>query len=172
MAKTKQQKQVDLDELTKRLSDAKSVVIAEYRGSTVKDMDKFRRTLSKENVETKVYKVTLLRKALEQNGIAAGNIDYKAPVILSLSQEDETAPARLVKNFSKEVKTISILSGIMDKHLVSREEVLALADLPSKDQLLAQVTGTIAAPLSGMVNVLSGNLRGLITVLNAIAQKS
>ncbi len=71
MAKSREQKESDLEELTKRLSTAKSAVFSEYRGTTVKDIDKFRRLLSSENVFSKVYKITLLKKALVKNGIDA-----------------------------------------------------------------------------------------------------
>ena len=89
-----------------------------------------------------------------------------------MSEEEETTPARLIKALSKDIKTLSILEGLLDKKLVSKEMVLALADLPSKDQLRAQVVGTIKAPISGFVNVLAGNIRGLINVLNAVASKT
>jgi large subunit ribosomal protein L10 len=172
MAKSREQKEKDLQELTDKLAEAKAVVFADYRGTTVKDIDNFRRTLAKDQVFSKVYKMTLVKKALAANGIEVGELDYKTPVILSLSMEEETAPARGVKNVAKDIKTINILSGILDKHLASREQVLALADLPSKDQLRAQLVGTINAPVSGFVNVLAGNVRGLLNVLNAMAQKS
>lgn len=170
MSKTKAQKEQDLQELVERLKNAKSVVMSEYRGTTVKDIDAFRRALSAENVKSKVYKITLINKALKENGIDAA-VDYKTPVILSTSEEEETTPARLVKKMSGTIPTIHILSGIVDNQLVGKEQVLALADLPSKEQLRAQVVGTINAPVTGFVNVLAGNLRGLINVLNAVAQK-
>jgi large subunit ribosomal protein L10 len=169
MAKLKAQKERDLEELTGKLKEAKSVVFTDYRGTTVKDLDTFRKTLNKENVFSKVYKITLVRKAMELNGIAAGSVEYKTPVILSLSTEDETTPARIIKNMTKELKTISILEGIVDSKVISKAQVVALADLPSKDQLRAQFVGTINAPISGFVNVLAANIRGLINVLNAVA---
>ena len=172
MAKKRTQKEADLAELTTRIKGAKSVVVTEYRGTTVKDIDKFRKALQAENVSSKVYKITLLQKALEANGITAEGLDFKAPVILSWSEEDETTPARLIKNFAKDVKTINILRGVVDHVVVSREQVLVLADLPSKQDLRAMLVGTINAPISGFVNVLAGNLRSLINVLNAVAQKS
>ncbi|HMR55378.1 MAG TPA: 50S ribosomal protein L10 [Candidatus Doudnabacteria bacterium] len=171
MAKTRQQKEEDLQELVDRLKDAKSVVLADYRGTTVKEIDSFRRALGAEAVTSKVYKISLIKKAFEANGIDASTLDYKTPVILSVSQDDEVAPARIAKNISKDVKTISILSGVLDGQFASREQVLALADLPSKDELRAKVVGTINAPVSGFVNVLAGNLRGLINVLQAASQK-
>lgn len=171
MAKTRSQKEQDLQELIDRLKGAKSVVLSEYRGTAVKDIDKFRRALSSEGVQSKVYKIPLIKKAFEANGIAAETLDYKVPVILSVSQEDEVAPARIIKTFSKEVKTVGILSGVLDGTYASKEQMVALADLPSKDELRAKLVGTINAPVSGFVNVLAGNIRGLINVLNAAAQK-
>lgn len=172
MAKTRAQKEQDLAELTDRLKEAKSIVLSEYRGTTVKDIDKFRRALSAEGIISKVYKSPLIKKAFEANGIDAANImEFKVPVIVSVSKDDEVAPARVIKTFGKEVKTIGILSGVLDGTFASKEQMIALADLPSKDQLRGQLVGTINAPVSGFVNVLAGNLRGLINVLNAVAQK-
>lgn len=170
MAKTRQQKQTDLDELLTKIKSSKSVVFSQYRGTTVKDMDKLRNTLRAEGVSTKVYKVTLLNKALSENQIQ-GSLDFKEPVIAAFSEEDEVAPARLVKTVGKEVKTVGILSGVVDGKFANKEQVMALADLPSKLELRAKLVGTINAPVSGFVNVLAGNLRGLINVLNAMAAK-
>ncbi len=171
MAKTRQQKEQDLTELTERLKGAKSIVLADYRGTTVKDIDTFRRSLGNEGVVSKVYKISLVKKAFEANNIDATSLDYKTPVILAVSQDDEVAPARIIKNVSKDVKTISILSGVMDGTFATREQVIALAELPSKDQLRGMLVGTINAPVSGFVNVLAGNIRALINVLNATAAK-
>ena len=91
---------------------------------------------------------------------------------MAVSADDEVAPARIIKNVSKDVKTINILSGVMGGTFAGREQMLILADLPSKDELRAKLVGTINAPVSGFVNVLAGNLRGLINVLNAVAQKA
>ncbi|MCL5666903.1 MAG: 50S ribosomal protein L10 [Patescibacteria group bacterium] len=171
MAKVKSQKEKDLQELKEKLAQAKAVVFSDYRGTTVKDLDKFRKTLRKDNIFSKVYKLTLVKKALEENNIAAPALDYKTPVILSISAEDETAPARSVKNMSKDIKTIAVLEGIADGKVISKDQVLALADMPTKQELRGMVVRTINAPVSGFVNVLAGNIRGLVNVLNAMAQK-
>jgi large subunit ribosomal protein L10 len=171
MAKNKVQKDQDLQELSGKLSKAKSVVFTDYRGTTVKDMDKFRGALRKEQVFSKVYKLTLVKKAMKEAGVSGDIADYKTPVILSISEEDETSPARVIKNLAKEVKTLKILEGIVDKSVIAASQVNALADLPGKDQLRAQLVGTLNAPISGFVNVLAGNIRGLINVLNAMASK-
>lgn len=170
MAKTRQQKESDLAELTEKVKHAKSIVMSEYRGTTVKDIDTFRNALRKEAVFTKVYKVSLVQKALAANGITA-ELNYKAPVILAISQDDEVAPARIVKTVGKDVKTINILSGVVDGALMSKAQVTALAELPSKQEMRGMLVRTINAPVSGFVNVLAGNVRGLLNVLNAIAAK-
>ena len=171
MPKSKAQKSSDLSELSEKIKQAKSVVFTDYKGTTVKDITKFRSTLRKENVFSKVYKLSLIKKALAEAGVSGSIADYKTPVILSLSTEDETSPARAIKALAKEIKTISILEGVVDKAVIAQAQVNALADLPSKDQLRAMLVGTINAPVSGFVNVLAGNIRNLINVLNAVATK-
>jgi large subunit ribosomal protein L10 len=162
MAKVKSQKEQDLQELTDKLKNAKSVVFTDYRGTTVKDMDKFRKGLRKENVFSKVYKVTLVKKAMEANGIDAASVEYKTPVILSLSEEDETTPARIIKGLMKEMKTISILEGIVEGKVFSKAQVEALGDLPSKDQLRAQFMATIIGPVASFVRVLDAHAKKMM----------
>jgi len=87
---------------------------------------------------------------------------------LLLGLGDEVAPARLVAEIQKERKGLNIQGGILESRWMTSEEVIALAKLPSKDQLIAQVVGSIRAPLSGLVGVLQGNLRNLVYVLNAV----
>lgn len=159
MSKNKSQKQEDLAELAEKLKAAKSVVFTDYRGTTVKDIDKFRKTLAKEGVFSKVYKLTLVQKALEQLGVQ-GAVDYKTPVIMSVSQEDETTPARLIKALAKDIKTITILQGIVDGKMVDKTQVLVLADLPTKDQLRSQ-----------FMSVLNGSMSAFARALNALAEK-
>lgn len=170
MPKNKQQKSQDLEELKSRLSTAKSVVFSEYRGSTVKSIDKVRRSLEAESIKAKVYKLTLLHKALEEAGVKA-NTAYGVPVLVAFSEVDDVAPARLLKKFVKEVPTVSILGGVVSGQYYDKSQMLALADLPSKPEMLAKLVGTIQAPVSSFVNVLAGNIRGLVNVLNAIATK-
>ena len=154
MAKLKSQKEKDLTELTEKLKGAKSIVITSYRGTTVKDMDTFRNSLRKEKVFSKVYKIPLVKKAMEANGIAAATVDYKEPVILSVSQDDETVAARIIKGLMKDIKTFSMLEGVVEGKMLSKAEITALADLPSKDQLRAQFMSVLNGPVSAFARVL------------------
>ena len=161
MAKLKSQKEKDLIELTEKLKTAKAVVLSDYRGTTVKDMDKFRSTLRKERVFSKVYKIPLIKKALEANGINAASVDYKTPVILSISQDDETTAARVIKGLSKEIKTFGILEGVIGGVMLNKQQMMTLADLPSKDQLRAQFMSVLNGPISAFARVLNARAEKL-----------
>lgn len=150
---------MDLEELTAKLKEAKAVVFTGYRGTTVKDLDTFRKTLKKENVFSKVYKLTLLKKAIKEAGLTGEILDYKQPVILSLSAEDEVAPARMVKTIAKEVKTFSILEGFFEGKLFSKAQVEALGDLPSKGQLIGQFMSVLNGPTAAFVRVLDARAK-------------
>lgn len=170
MAVSRKEKESILSDLEEQLAGAKSIVFADYRGSTVKQVDNLRKKLRSENVSTKVAKVTLIRKALEKQGVDVSAMDFKAPVAMLVSKEDEVGPARILVDFIKENKNVQVLLGVMDNKVLTSAEVKALAALPSKQELLGQVVRTINAPVSGFVNVLAGNLRSLVYVMNAIKE--
>jgi large subunit ribosomal protein L10 len=95
---------------------------------------------------------------------------FTGPMALAFSFEDEVAPARVIFQYAKEHQALEIVGALTgDGHLLSAAEVKALATLPSREQLIAQVVGTIAAPLTGFVGVMAGNVRSIINVLNALA---
>ena len=171
MAKTKQQKSDDLSQVTEKLQGAKSAVLVGYRGTTVKDLDKYRRSAEKQGIFTKVYKITLIRKALESIGIDVSTFDYKQPVIIAISSEDETAAAKHAKETAEDIKTLEIISGYLDGKIINAVSVKALAAMPGKQELRGQLVRVLNAPATGIVNSLAGNLRGLVQVLNARATK-
>lgn len=169
MAKTRKQKEATLSELTEQLARAKSVVFADVRGLNVADTTAFRRKARKEQVGVTVAKKTLMRLALKDAGF--DGIDPNAlegSMAMVIGFEDEVAPAKLVAEFGKDHEALKIVAGVLERKLVDAGSVKALAKLPSKPELIAKAIGSIRAPLSGMVNVLSGNLRGLVNVMNAI----
>ena len=171
MAITRKKKETILTDFAADLKSAKGVVFTEYRGITVKDLSKIRKSLRKENVGFKVIKVTLIKKALEAVGIATSEFKYNGPVAVVYSKDEETTPARAIKNLSKDFPFLVVDGGVLDSKIVSKETVLTLASLPSKDQLLAQLLSVISGPARGLVTVLSGNTRGLLNVLKAMSEK-
>jgi large subunit ribosomal protein L10 len=172
MTTTRKEKEASLSSLTEELKIAKGVVFAEYRGMTVKQIEKVRKTLRAENVKYQVVKITLLKKALLALGISIDNFKYNGPVALAVSNEEETAPARILKSMmGKELPQLVLDGGIFNNELVGSDVVIRLASLPTKPQLLSALLSVLQGPTRGLVTVLSGNTRNLLNVLNAIKEK-
>ena len=168
---TKQQKEAIVKDLAGKLKDSKAVVFSDYKGLTVKDMTALRNDLRKEGVDLKVLKKTLLGIALKDAGIEMDVKKLEGQIAVAVSRNDEVAAAKIIAKMAKANENIKIVGGILGTKELSVAEVDALAKLPSKEELLAKLVGTINAPVSGFVNVLAGNLRGLVTVLKAVSEK-
>ena len=160
MATSRKEKEASLASLTEDLKAARAVVFSEYRGMTVKQLDQVRKNLRKENVKYQVVKVTLLKKALAAIGINSDGLKYSGPLAVALSNEEETAPARILKGMVKENPQIIFDGGIFNNEFVGVDFVNKLASVPTKQQLLGQ-----------LVYVLTGNVRSLLYALNAIKEK-
>ena len=169
MPKTKQQKNVIVENLGADIKKAKAVVFANFQGLTVSQSDDLRQKCRKEGVSVMVAKKTLLRKVCQELGFE--EIDpktFEGGVATFASANDEIAPAKVVADFAKTNDKVLIFGGILENKFIATEFVKNLASLPSKQELLGKLVGTINAPVSGFVNVLAGNLRGLVNVLNNI----
>ena len=158
-----------------RASIAKSsaIFVVEYRGMTVKKMTAIRSLVRKAGGEMKVAKNTLMRLALQQAGLPTMDPYETGPNVYTLVYGDIAAVAKTLRDYSKEKgnDALVIKGGVMGQDLLNKDQVLALADLPPREVLLAQVVGTIAAPLRSLVTVLSGPARGLVTCLSQIQEK-
>ncbi len=173
MAITRQRKEENVATLQGQLAELKLMVMTDYRGLTVAEITELRNNLRAEGISYTVTKNTLLRLAAK-NTPALEQIDPKTftgPMALALSTTDEVAPARVVFQYAKQHDALEIVGAVTgDGRVLSASDVKALATLPTREQLLAQVVGTIAAPLSGFVGVMGANVRGIVTVLNAIKE--
>ncbi len=168
MAKTKEKKIELVTEIVERLSKAKAVVFTDYRGLSVEDLDEVRNNLRKEGVDFKVIKNTLFKRATKDAGIEVSFAELEGhPIAAAFGYEDEVAPAKVTYEFSKKNENLEIMGGILEGKEISAISVKSLAKLPSRDEMYAKIVGSLAAPMSGMLNVLSGNMRGLVNVLNA-----
>ncbi len=160
--------------LAEALKRSDAVFITEYRGLTVKKISAVRKLIRQAGGEMKVCKNTLMRIALKEcDMVQASEIDF-GPNGYVLSYGDAAAVAKAIRDFSKEKgnEALVIKGAILGgQQLLSKEQVFALADLPSKETLIAQVVGTIAAPLRGLVTVLSGPQRNFVTVLERIKEQ-
>lgn len=169
---TKEKKQVILQDLTERFSKSKSLVFLGFQGLTVKDNMALRRKLSAEGVDYRVAKKTLIKKGMESVEIqGTEKFAPEGAIAVIIGYDDEIAPARIAKEFGKTNDKVQILGGVMNSEVIDAESMKQIASLPSKEQLRAQLVYTINAPVSGFVNVLAGNVRSLMNVLNAIAEE-
>ncbi len=173
MAKTKLQKQVMLRDITTKIDKAKSMVFTEFNAMGVKQNEELRHSLRAENSEYLVTKKTLLEIALKDKKVEGFNPrNFSGKLSVVFGYEDEVAPAKIVDEFKKKnPDSITFVGGILDNKFIDAAGVQALAKLPSKLELYAKIVGSINAPVSGFVNVLAGNLRGLVYALNAIKEK-
>jgi large subunit ribosomal protein L10 len=171
MPKNKEQKKEIVRDLDEKIKKSKSIVFATFDALGVKDNEELRNNLKKENGEYYVSKKTLLDLAFKNNKIS--DIDIKVlpgKVATIFAYEDEVSPAKVVFNFKKSNEgKIEFVGGVLDGKSISKEEVENLATLPSKQELYSKVVGSLNAPVSGFVNVLAGNIRGLVNVLKAIS---
>jgi len=173
MAISRQKKETHVEELVQLLDEAKLTALALYRGLTVKELQRLRRAATEAGVTIKVVKNRLVRVAMSHvdhlKGTDVGPL--KDQLLYAMSSNDEVAPAQVLARFAKEHEALQLV-GAYDATgaLLQADDVKALASLPTKDQLRGMLVGTLAAPLSGFVNVLAGNVRGVMNVLNARAK--
>ncbi|MEK7652870.1 MAG: 50S ribosomal protein L10 [Patescibacteria group bacterium] len=169
MPKTKKQKQEILARIKDQLAKMKTAVFVNFSGIPVKELNEFRSKAKEQGIDYLVAKKTILSRALSESNLAGQ--EFQGEVGALFGFEDEVAPAKLVKEFSKNHEKMRVVGGVLEGAFIGEEKVMALAALPSRNELLAKAVGSIAAPLSGLVNVLQGNLRGLVYVLNAMREK-
>ncbi len=170
MAKTRAEKEQIVADLTNKLQSVKSVVFTSVTGYTMADADALRRKGREEGVELSITKKTLLLRALENSGIEANKDQFEGSILTSFGLSDEVAPAKIIADFAKEHEGIKIIGGILEGRLVGADAIKQLATLPSKEELLAKLVGSINAPRAGFVNVLAGNLRSFVYALHAIKE--
>jgi large subunit ribosomal protein L10 len=175
VALTKQKKIQVVEEISKILEESKIIVLSSYGGTTVKDLQQLRRQAKDNQTAVKVIKNRLFKKALGNNS-KFKDLDssvVEGQLIYAFSEADELAPAQSLAAFAKTQPQIKFVAAYTaDGQLLLADDIQQLADLPTRQQLLGQLTALTASPLSGMASVLSGNLRGLVNVLKAKAETS
>jgi len=173
MALTKTQKQAVVQEVAELLGSSKLTVVAKYEGTGVKALQALRRDARTNGTTVKVVKNRLVIQALKaaETFRDTDTSALQGMLLYAFNSDDEAAPAQNLQAFAKQHPTLQFVGAITsDGQFMAAEDVKALADLPSKEQLRALLVGTIAAPLSGFANVLSGNIRGVLNVLTARAE--
>lgn len=160
-----------VEEITEKINNSKSVVLVNYKGLTVAEVTELRNAFRKANVEYKVLKNTLVRKAFNEMGINSFDEDLNGPTAVAFGS-DETGAAKIIAEANKKYgDKISAKSAFVDGAYVDVNGVKALAAMPTKEELIAKMLGSMQSPITKFAGVLSATLRGVVIALNAIAEK-
>jgi len=171
-AKVLEEKQKIVKELAEKMKTASAGVLVDYKGITVEADTKLRREMREAGIEYAVVKNTLTRLAAQEIGFDGLVPFLNGTSALAVSKNDAVAPAKILNAFAKKSgDKFKIKAGFVEGKVIGADGVKSLADLPPREVLIAQVLGGLNAPISGFVNVLNGNIRGLVVALNAIAEK-
>lgn len=169
MAISREKKEAIVNEYVDKLRRSQAVIISEYRGLTTKQMQSLRRDLRGAQSELAVSKNTLVARALSEVGLPAPEELLGGPIAVTFCYEEVAAPAKVLTKFARDSKIMVLRGGLMGQTVFNEAGVQSLTELPSKEQLRAQVVGALQSPISGLVNVLAGTVRGFMNVLNARA---
>lgn len=169
--KVLEQKKALVSDLAEKLKNSCAGVFVNYKGINVADDTKLRKELREAGIEYAVIKNTMLLRASEQAGLDGLDSILKGTTAVAISKDDYASAARILSDFSKDNKSFKAKAGFIDGRVISQAEVDELAKLPNKEVLIAQVLGTMNAPIAGLATVLNGTIRSLAIVLSAIAEK-
>ena len=147
-------KQAKVDELAKEMKEAKIVLLTDYRGITVTDVTKLRADLRNANAEYKVIKNNIIRRALDANGEKELDSALEGPVALVIGKEDYLEPAKVIYNFTKDHDFYKIKGGIVEGKVMTAEEIITLAKLPSRQELLAKLAGSLLGNITKLAALL------------------
>jgi len=172
MAKTFDQKQDLVNQTQENIKQSKIVIFTDYSGMTVEDMGKLRLSLLENQNKYQVIKNALIDIAAQKENYKTDIKSEKTQTAVVFGYSDEVIPAKKLVEFIKETEKPRIIGGLYEGQFITEEEVKKLAAVPSREELHAKLVGTIAGPMSGFVNVLQGNIRGLVSVLNQYNKKN
>ena len=167
----RQKKEQVVAELHDKLKRASATILTDFKGMTVAEMDQLRDALAAEKIEYQVVKNTLLRLASQDTDAAALKPLLKDTNAVAIGYLDPSVPAKILKKFNKSNEKLKIKGGSLGSRLLDFNQVSALAELPSREELLAKLLGTLNAVPTSLVTVLSGVPRAFVSVLAVIKDK-
>ena len=148
-------KQPIVDEIKAQLDGAKSMVVVDYRGISVADVTELRKQCREAGVVYKVYKNTMVKRAVEGTEFEGVVKDLEGTNAFAISKEDATAPARIVANFAKKAEKLEIKAGVVEGNYYDKAGMEALANVPSREELLGKLLGSIQSPITNFARVLN-----------------
>lgn len=160
-----------VENVSEKIKNSKSVVFVNYKGLTVSEDTELRNEFRKVNVEYKVLKNTLVRKAFNEMGVTSFDADLNGPTAVAFGSDETGAAKVIVDAVKKYGDKLAVKSAYVDGAYIDVNGVKALAAMPSKEQLIAKMLGSMQSPVSKFAGVLSATLRSVVLALNAVAEK-
>ena len=171
MAVIRPEKVAKIAEVKELLTNSKCTILVDYCGLTVAQDTKLRRAMRQAGVKYSVVKNTFIRIAAQEAGIEGLESHLEKNTAIASSPEDPVVVEKIITDFAKENKVMTIKAGILDGKVISAEDIKALASLPSREVLLAKMLGSMMSPISGLANVLQGTIRNFVYVLDAVRKE-
>ncbi len=165
------EKEAIVEELHDCFNRAKSMVVTDYLGLDVAQMTELRKRLRESGVEYKVIKNTLAKIAAKKSEVKDIDKYFTGPTAVAFGIEDVVSPAKILVDFAKDNEELEIKAGYLNGSIIDVEKVNSLAKIPPREELLAKALASMKSPISGLVNVLQGNMRGLVQVLSQIKEQ-
>jgi len=142
-----------VDEIAETLKDAKSLVLADYRGLSAEQETALRKELREAGVVYKVYKNTYIKRAIEGTDFASVAEQLEGPTAIAVSKDDATAPARILYGFTKKAEALELKCGVVEGQFYDSKQIVTIASIPSRDELLSKLLGSIQSPIANFARV-------------------
>lgn len=169
---TKAFKNTKVEEIKEIFSKAKVAIVSDYRGLSVAEITNLRRRLQKEDGDYTVVKNTLAKLAIKDTQFEGLEEFLKGPSAIAFGFGDEVAPAKVILKYLKEAKkTNEVKGGVLDGKVISAGDVKAISNLPSKQELLAKMMGSLNSPAQGLANTLNGVARALVIAMEEVRKQ-
>jgi len=168
----KEQKAEQVEVLTDKLRKAKVALLTDYRGLTVTQLQELRGRLRTGDVEYRVVKNTLARRAAEAAGVPALQSELEGPIAIAFGYDDLSMPSKLINEFVRSTRLkLDVKGGLVEGRVFTPDQVKQLADLPSRETLIAQLMGTLQSPVGQLVGIMQTPVQQLVGVLDAYKTK-
>ena len=172
MPRSREQKKKIIEDIKEKLEKQKAIVFVEVKGLKAKEIFDLREKLKKADSLLTIAKKTLLDIAFKEKKLKTSGKKLEGQVALLFGFSDEIKPARIAHQFSLSNGNLKILGGIFENKFIDSDQIIALAQLSSKEELYTKVVGTLNAPVVNFVSVLKENIRGLVHLLSSIKQST
>lgn len=154
MSKNLERKKVQVEEIKEKFAKAQSAILVDYRGLTVEEVTELRKNFREAGVEYKVYKNNLMKLAIKDTAFEGLNADLVGPSAVAFGYEDPVVPAKVIKDFAENHEKLELKAGVVEGEYCDLDKIKAIADIPSREVLLAKFLGSIKSPVSNFAYLL------------------